>query len=175
MIFKEKIHNFFSNIYQYKQLMLSFSVDSISYGVAYCSDCQTYFFPQDSTEIINCSIDCTKCGTILYVASKMVSDRSDQKFILEQCVREIVQLRQYLKEQIENQNDLISDLKSSCTSIIKDNVYLEKLSLISINGIDTLRSIQEQQEKREKDRESEIQKDTLNKVDDFFVMPNEAQ
>ena len=124
--------------------MLSFSVDCISHGVAYCFDCQTYYFPERSNEIINSSIDCSKCGAVLCVASKMLSDRSEQKFIIEQCIREISQL----KEQIKEQNTIILDVKSKYSSILKDNVYLEKLSLTTLNAVDTLRSFQVEREKR---------------------------
>ena len=143
--------------------MLSFSVDSISHGVAYCSDCQTYFFPEDSNEISSTSVDCSKCGAILLVYRKLVSDRSDQRFILEQCVREIMNL----KNTILQCNQQISNMKSNYHSVMQQNISLEKLVLTKVTGID---NIQERQEKLE-ERQKELEKQHIEiKGQEFFLV-----
>lgn len=111
--------------------MLNFSIDNLTFGVAFCSDCQVYTFPESKTEIRDSSVDCPCCGSVLMVHSKLLSSRSDSRFILEQCIREVLSLR----TTIDEQNEKIRDMGMKYDESLKQNMYLEKVVLGPVGSV----------------------------------------
>lgn len=121
--------------------MLNFSVDNLTFGVAFCSDCQVYTFPESADEIHNSSVDCSCCGGVLIVHSKLLSSRSDSRFILEQCIRELLTLR----TTIEEQNEKIKLISKKYDQTLIQNMHLEKLVLGPIGKVCDEKTVCEKQ------------------------------